>query len=283
MTEISYRFHIRLGNFELDVEGDRTYVEKTVSRYEGRFLPKFQGLLEKGHSIEAGREVSSFPSSVSPASQKKSSVSGSAAAKSSVQAKRGPARPAKPDSSRTARRKPDRRKSRKTANARVMPAPVLPADQELIKQPYIPPDGFDLSGDIPPPTPLVGRSASLSPPTAGARAGAVPDKKDYGKEGGFGDGELKDFFEEFQPRTHHEKIMVFGYFLQERQGKSDFGTGKIRNCYKEAGIDPTGNISQVLNHATRTGFMTKAQRGRSVRYSLTSKGKQFVERGLQKS
>ena len=45
MADMPYRFQIRLGNFSFEVEGDRNFVERTLARYEGRFLPRFQQLL----------------------------------------------------------------------------------------------------------------------------------------------------------------------------------------------------------------------------------------------
>lgn len=283
MTDGPYRFQIRLGNFQFEVEGDRNFVERTLTRYEGRFLPRFQQLLDKVPAIEAAPK-------------------GAAPAETAPQAQPLKAEPEKPrdkgrekelqrrDNKRLKRRNDRRRPNNRHANNRVMPAPRIPENQEVVKQPYLPPDfGED---DIAEPTPLPERADGEHEESERPRAAVEPyleeDDEDEdqasssaGSGEARGDESLRELFDKLQPRTHHEKIMVFGYFLQVQRGMKEFGTGKVKSCYDSVGADPAGNINQVLNHASRTGFVTKAQRGRSVKYSLTSKGRQFIERGLQ--
>ena len=136
------------------------------------------------------------------------------------------------------------------------PAPSAPKDQEITFSPYLPeaPEKVEQK-----------QKASKK-----EEKPAVMDR-----------GHLREIFEKLAPRTHHEKILVFAYSLQDRNGYADFTANNIKECYEAVGADPAGNINQVLNHATRTGFLNKSQRGRQVRYSMTSKGKHFVERGLK--
>lgn len=307
MADICYRFHIRIGNFQFEVEGERSFVERTLTRYEGRFLPKFQQLLDKipaieivqktPHPVEEARIAVPQRHEPEPVQEREKEREG--------ERNRDRGREPRKDSrrfdnkDRRGRDRDNRRRGPKdrSSNSRVMPAPLLPRDQEVIKTPYIPPDGFEMSNlsddeAIPPPVPLLQRITDEMKRTEKqevVRELAVVTDEDIEEEDGpavllegdQSEDSLKRFYETLNPRTHHEKIMVFGYFLQVRRGMKEFGTGKIKSCYDAAGSDPTGNINQVLNHASRTGFVTKFQRGRSVKYSLTSKGKQFVERGLQ--
>jgi|GEM_PF-2209949 len=301
MTDICYRFHIRIGNFEFEVEGERSFVERTLNRYEGRFLPKFQQLLDK---IPAAEIVQKPPQRIeetrAPVPQRHEPEPVHEREKERERDREKEPRRDERRFDKKDRRGRDRYRGPKDRNAnnRVMPAPTLPRDQEVIKTPYIPPEGFDMGGvanedeTIPPPVPLLERvneeMKKTQAPEVVRELAVVTDEDIEDEEapavlleGDQSEDSLKRFYETLNPRTHHEKIMVFGYFLQVRRGMAEFGTGKIKSCYDAASADPAGNINQVLNHACRTGFVTKSQRGRSVKYSLTSKGKQFVERGLQ--
>ena len=94
-------------------------------------------------------------------------------------------------------------------------------------------------------------------------------------------GKLDEMYRKLNPRTHHEKILVFAYFLGNSNGHNEFNSNDIKECYDAVHADSPGNINQVLNHASRTGFLSKLYGGRQVRYTLTSKGRHFVERGFE--
>lgn len=331
MSEMTFRFRLKLGAFEFEVEGERNYVERTVNRYEGRFLPKFQHMLDKLPTIEpVARTAGAAPQGApqpqpqhQPPPQQKHYQQPAPQApheqhkqqphpqqQQQQQQRREQGQPQGQEQRSEGGRRYDKRGGRgrdrdrrnrnnRNANNRVMNAPALPDSQEVVRMPYIP-EGFEPhverdDNDIQAPTPIRAdereerqeqpRQVEEAPPRK-ELAVVTDDDIEEGDgpaviyEGDQSDTAMKRFYETLDPKTHHEKIMVMAYFLQVKRGMKEFGTGKIKSCYDMMGADPAGNINQVLNHASRTGFVTKAQRGRSVKYSLTSKGKQFVEKGL---
>jgi hypothetical protein len=95
--------------------------------------------------------------------------------------------------------------------------------------------------------------------------------------------ELLRVMEAKKPRTHHDRIMVFGYYMEGEGAGSDFTIAEITRCYRGVGQDPGINIEQVINHATRSGFILSHDKGRAARYKLSNKGKRYVEDGLKLS
>ncbi|HUT56076.1 MAG TPA: hypothetical protein VM658_21980 [bacterium] len=95
--------------------------------------------------------------------------------------------------------------------------------------------------------------------------------------------ELVRVIEAKKPRTHHDRIMVFGYYMEQEGGGSDFTIAEINRCYRAVGQDPGINIEQVINHATRSGFILSQDKGGTARYKLSSKGRSYVEDGLRLS
>ena len=93
--------------------------------------------------------------------------------------------------------------------------------------------------------------------------------------------ELARIIEQKKPRTHHDRVMVFGYYMENAGGGSDFTGPEIKRCYEAANLDPGMNIEQVINHATRSGFIVRFDKGRVVRYKLSAKGKRYVADGLR--
>ncbi len=95
--------------------------------------------------------------------------------------------------------------------------------------------------------------------------------------------ELTRVMEAKKPRTHHDRIMVFGHYMEQEGQGSDFTIAEINRCYRAVGQDPGINIEQVINHATRSGFILSHDKGREARYKLSSKGRRYVEDGLRLS
>ncbi len=95
--------------------------------------------------------------------------------------------------------------------------------------------------------------------------------------------ELKQVVEEKKPRTHHDRVMVFGYYMEEQGNGSDFQVEEIKKCYREIGQDPGSNIEKVMNHATRSGFISRFDVSKNARFKLTNKGRRYVEDGLKLS
>ncbi len=243
MTDKQFKFRVKLGNFEFEVEGDRGFVEKTMTRYEGRFLPRFQQLMDSvQHPVPVGH----------PTGEETAQVSGSATTNTPEKSEARPVDKSHGQKKDKSRRSRSKKRPRNNSSTWVKPAPALPKDQEITYAPYMP-DAIEKVDSH--------------------RHGAESKKS-----GNY--DVLREIFGKINPRTHNEKTLAIAYFLQDHNGYPDFTSNNIKTCYEAVGADPAGNISQVLNHASRTGFLTKSQRGRQVRYSLTSKGKHFVERGL---
>ena len=257
MGEENFKFRIQLGAFVFEVEGDRSFVEKTMMRYEGRFLPRFQQLLNSAQQSNSNADASSVevkPDQKRPPEAVKSPMK--------TEAKSHEGYGGKKDKRERSRYSRNKNRPRNSSSTRVKPAPQLPEDQKVSFAPYNP-DSEHVPANIP--------QTSNQAERAKEKPSGGPDH-----------AELDKIFDKISPRTHHEKILVFAYYMQNNRNRTDFTTNKIRTCYKAVNAEPAVNINQVLNHASRTGFLAKTQRGRQVRYSLTSKGKHFVERGLEK-
>ncbi len=84
-----------------------------------------------------------------------------------------------------------------------------------------------------------------------------------------------------RPRTHHDRVMVFGHYMETEGGGSDFTIPEIKRCYRAANQDPGNNIEQVINHATRSGFIIRHNQARTNRFKLSAKGRRYVEDGLK--
>ena len=84
-----------------------------------------------------------------------------------------------------------------------------------------------------------------------------------------------------RPRTHHDRVMVFGHYMETEGGGSDFTIPEIKRCYRAANQDPGNNIEQVINHATRSGFIVRHAQARTNRFKLSTKGRRYVEDGLK--
>ena len=87
--------------------------------------------------------------------------------------------------------------------------------------------------------------------------------------------------DEKKPRTHHDRVMVFGYYMEHEGKGSDFTVAEIKRCYRAVGQESGMNIEQVINHATRSGFIIRYDMGRTVRFKLSNKGRRYVEDGLK--
>lgn len=303
MGDVPYKFSIKIGNFHFEVEGDKNFVERTLTRYEGRFLPRFQQLMDKIPAVEQKPVMAPDEGQHHPAQNPTQKQENIYENERSTESRK--------ENKRNRRRAERRRNNSRHSNNRIMPAPQVAPSQEVIKQPYIPPhieepeepQKNEEKAIIPFPVPLVSENVLSdvdSPPPAldkAAQQDAIrvqdtteehneslleenkEETKEHTQEEG-DSGALKELYEKLNPKTHHERVMVFGYFLQVQRGMKEFGTSRLKSCYRLVGAEPAGNINQVLNHASRTGFINKLQRGRSIKYSLTSKGRQFIEREL---
>jgi len=95
------------------------------------------------------------------------------------------------------------------------------------------------------------------------------------------DRELVKVTGDKKPRTHHDRVMVFGHYMENQGAGSDFTVEEIQRCYKATGVEAGTSIEQVINHATRSGFIARFDKSKKARFKLTNKGRRYVEDGLK--
>ncbi|MFO8056489.1 MAG: hypothetical protein R6V10_04260 [bacterium] len=119
---------------------------------------------------------------------------------------------------------------------------------------------------------------SASPKDAPAGSSEFPARRKSPRIKG---EDLVRTIESKKPRTHHDRVMVFGHYMETEGGGSDFTIPEIKRCYRAVNQDPGNNIEQVINHATRSGFILRHDQARTNRFKLSSKGRRYVEDGLK--
>jgi hypothetical protein len=152
-------------------------------------------------------------------------------------------------------------------------------------------DWFTAPGSPQPPDPGPPAAAPDSPPAPAPELLPPPGTKPYvpsefisrRRAPSVRADEIVNLMDEKKPRTHHDRIMVFGYYMENQGGGSDFTIAEIKRCYRAVNQDPGVNIEQVINHASRSGFIVRTDEGRTVRFKLSSKGRGYVEDGLRLS
>jgi hypothetical protein len=96
---------------------------------------------------------------------------------------------------------------------------------------------------------------------------------------------LNEFFRQFKLQTHLDKILVFGYWCEVRQGHPHFTSDDILAKYKEAKEPAPANIRRDLNSLLGKGFLLsdgKSEDG-TLAYELTNTGTREVESKMSQS
>lgn len=270
--EKNYGFRFMCKDFELEIRGDQRFVEKTLGRYENKLMQKLREFLPHNHAPEP-REAESGRLAAAPASVF-SSPSAEATASSPAGEKKSRHRRGR------GRRGKRRRESQESAPAAGEPAPeaVPAAASEPVKEPAVENAEPREGGFAPVEEPVA--LAFLPPPLENVRPSAPefplrrrPPKVDPEA--------LKTLLEEKRPRTHHDRIMLMGYHLENAAGGSDFTAEEVVECYQAANELLPANLTQVLNHATRSGFIVRHDHGRIQRFKLSARGRRYVEDGLK--
>jgi len=93
---------------------------------------------------------------------------------------------------------------------------------------------------------------------------------------------LVEFYKEKQPQDHNENIVVFAYWITEKEVKKEFTSGDIIECYKIATIKKPAKISNYIRELTspKKAYLIKGDSKRTYKLSLT--GREFVEKELPK-
>ena len=93
---------------------------------------------------------------------------------------------------------------------------------------------------------------------------------------------LNEFFRQFKLQTHLDKILVFGYWCEVRQGQPHFTSDDILAKYKEAKEPAPANVRRDIGNLLSKGFLLsdgKSEDG-ALAYELTNTGLKEVESKL---
>ena len=96
------------------------------------------------------------------------------------------------------------------------------------------------------------------------------------------DESLAEFLERLPNKTHQEKILAFGYFLEKNRNIPNFGAKEINECYDEV-REAKSNTAQYLTLLVKSALIMPAKSpsgGNANQYVLTRKGKKNIEEAL---
>lgn len=96
---------------------------------------------------------------------------------------------------------------------------------------------------------------------------------------------LAEFLEQLPNRTHQDKILAFGYYLEKNRNMSNFGVKEINDCYDEV-KESKSNSAQYMALLVKSGLIMKAKgsgSGGSTQYTLTRKGENAIKNSLTSS
>ncbi len=90
---------------------------------------------------------------------------------------------------------------------------------------------------------------------------------------------LAEFLEQLPSKTHQEKILAFGYYLEKNRNISSFGIKEINDCYDEV-KEAKSNTAQYFALLVKSGLIMKSKNigsGGSSQYTLTRKGENSIK------
>lgn len=90
---------------------------------------------------------------------------------------------------------------------------------------------------------------------------------------------IVEFLEQLPNKTHQDKILAFGYYLEKNRRLDSFGVKEINDCYEEV-KEAKSNTAQYLALLVKSGLIMKAKNvgpGGSSQYTLTRKGESVIQ------
>lgn len=90
---------------------------------------------------------------------------------------------------------------------------------------------------------------------------------------------LAEFLERLPSRTHQDKILAFGYYLEKVRSMPSFGVKEINDCYDEV-KEAKSNSAQYMVLLIKSGLIMKAKntgQGGASQYVLTRKGESTIK------
>lgn len=90
---------------------------------------------------------------------------------------------------------------------------------------------------------------------------------------------MAEFLKLKSPKSHGDKILVFGYYLEKVDGQSSFNVNDVEKCYTQARIPKTKNFPQYIAQLIRDGYLMDAEdkKDNKKAWILTDTGLKYVE------
>lgn len=90
---------------------------------------------------------------------------------------------------------------------------------------------------------------------------------------------LGEFMNRINPKSHGDKILVFGYYLEKIKGYESFNLDDIEKCYQDARLPKTKNFSPYITHLIRQGYLMDSEQKKDNKkaWKLTKNGIDYVE------
>lgn len=95
---------------------------------------------------------------------------------------------------------------------------------------------------------------------------------------------LSEFMKRRNPKSHGDKILVFGYYLEKIKGYESFNLDDIEKCYQDARLPKTKNFSLYITRLIRKGYLMDSEQKKDNKkaWKLTKDGIDYVETYGQK-
>jgi predicted nucleotidyltransferase component of viral defense system len=90
---------------------------------------------------------------------------------------------------------------------------------------------------------------------------------------------MGEFLKSKDPKSHGDKILVFGYYLENFIDESSFNLNDIEKCYNQARIPKTKNFPQYIAQLIRDGYLMdfEEKKDNKKAWILTDSGLKYVE------
>lgn len=91
---------------------------------------------------------------------------------------------------------------------------------------------------------------------------------------------LVEFLNQKNPKSHGDKILIFGYYLERIKGYEAFNIDDIEKCYQDARIPKTKNFSLYITRLIRQGYLMDSDQKKDNKkaWLLTKNGREYVEK-----
>ena len=90
---------------------------------------------------------------------------------------------------------------------------------------------------------------------------------------------LGEFIKQKNPKSHGDKILMFGYYLERIKGYESFNIDDIEKCYQDVRMPKTKNFSPYITQLIREGKImdSEAKKDNKKAWLLTKDGMEYVE------